>query len=86
LPDGRARVCVEDRGPGVDPSVAQTLFEPFVTTKPKGMGMGLSICRTIIEAHGGRLDCDPGPGGGSVFSFELPSEPAEPGPCAGPSD
>jgi PAS domain S-box-containing protein len=76
-PDGRARVCVEDGGPGIDPSVAQTLFEPFVTTKPTGMGMGLSICRTIIEAHGGRLACTPAPGGGSIFSFELPCEAAD---------
>ena len=61
---------VEDRGSGVEDFEA--IFEAFVTTKEKGMGMGLAICRTIIEAHEGKLWASPNPSGGSVFSFTLP--------------
>src|SRR4029077_4988436 len=56
---GRVRVAVEDSGPGLDPARADQLFEAFFTTKPEGMGMGLSICRSIIDAHGGRLWASP---------------------------
>lgn len=66
-----AKVSVADSGPGVSPEVASQLFQPFVTTKPQGMGVGLSISRTIIEAHGGRLWVEDNPGGGAVFSFTL---------------
>jgi PAS domain S-box-containing protein len=63
--------AVADSGPGIDPDVADRIFEPFVTTKRSGMGMGLSICRSIIESHGGRLEFEPNPEGGAVFRFTL---------------
>lgn len=65
-------VTVSDRGRGFAPEQADSLFMPFYTTKPEGMGMGLSICRTIVEFHGGRLWAQPNPAGGSVFRFTLP--------------
>jgi two-component system, LuxR family, sensor kinase FixL len=64
-------VSVADTGPGLAPEVAAHLFQPFVTTKHKGMGLGLSICRTIVEAHGGKIWVDGRPGGGTVFRFTL---------------
>ena len=64
-------VCVADTGPGIAPEIAPRLFQPFVTTKPQGMGVGLSICRTIIEAHGGKLWAEPNPGGGTIFRLTL---------------
>lgn len=67
-----AAVNVADSGPGLSDEVAARLFQPFVTTKSHGLGMGLAICRTIIEAHGGRLWADPNPGGGAIFRFVLP--------------
>ncbi|SDR20889.1 Predicted ATPase [Paraburkholderia fungorum] len=69
----RALVRVEDTGPGLAPEVAGRLFEPFVTTKQSGMGMGLSICRSIAEAHGGELTVAPGEPHGAVFSLNLPA-------------
>jgi two-component system, LuxR family, sensor kinase FixL len=70
--DGMALAAVADTGPGLDPEVAARLFQPFVTTKPQGMGLGLSICREIIEAHGGRLWSAGRPGDGTTFCFSLP--------------
>jgi two-component system sensor kinase FixL len=64
-------VSVADTGPGVDPQIASQLFQPFVTTKRQGMGIGLSISRTIIESHGGQITMEPNPGGGSIFRFTL---------------
>ncbi|HZX84083.1 MAG TPA: PAS domain S-box protein [Reyranella sp.] len=64
-------VSVADTGPGLAPEVASHLFQPFVTTKRKGMGLGLSICRTIVEAHGGKIWVEDRPGGGTVFRFTL---------------
>jgi two-component system sensor kinase FixL len=66
---------VADTGPGLAPEVAGRLFDSFVSTKAGGMGMGLSISRTIIEAHGGVLWAEPGPKGGAVFRFTLPAAP-----------
>jgi two-component system sensor kinase FixL len=68
---------VADTGPGLAPDVAAQLFQPFVTTKREGMGVGLSICRTIVEAHGGRIWTEPNPGGGTMFRFTMPIAPAE---------
>ena len=65
------RVIVADTGPGVAPHVAEQLFTAFVTTKADGMGLGLSICRTIIEANGGRIWMEPRSGGGTEFHFTL---------------
>jgi two-component system sensor kinase FixL len=70
-PDGMVEVSVADTGPGIAPEVASQLFQPFVTTKPNGMGVGLSISRTIIETHGGRLWAEPNPGGGTIFGLTL---------------
>jgi signal transduction histidine kinase len=71
--EGGVRVGVRDTGPGLSPESLSRLFEPFYTTKPEGMGMGLSICRSIIEAHGGRLwatGCEPR---GALFQFTIPA-------------
>jgi two-component system sensor kinase FixL len=65
------RLTVHDNGPGIDPYVVPRLFEPFLTTKKKGLGIGLSISHSIIEAHGGTLWGENHPAGGSVFGFEL---------------
>ena len=66
------RVSVADTGPGVSPEVAPKLFGAFVTTKVDGMGVGLSICKMIIEAHGGRIWSDRNAGGGATFHFTIP--------------
>ncbi len=67
-------VSISDRGCGIAAELEDQLFEPFFTTKPEGMGMGLNICRSIMELHHGRLWAEPNPGGGAVFSFSLPVE------------
>jgi two-component system sensor kinase FixL len=69
---GLVEVRVSDTGPGLADEVTKQLFQPFVTTKAKGMGLGLSISRSIIDAHGGRMHASPNPGGGVIFSFALP--------------
>jgi two-component system sensor kinase FixL len=68
-------VAVADNGPGLPREVRSKLFEPFMTTKRDGMGLGLSIARSIVEAHGGKLRADDNPGGGTIFRFTLPSAP-----------
>jgi signal transduction histidine kinase len=65
-------VSVEDSGSGIDPQDLDHIFDPFFTTKSRGMGVGLSICRSVIEAHGGRLWASAGKPFGSVFRFALP--------------
>ena len=67
---------VADHGCGLSPEVERQLFEPFFTTKAEGMGMGLNICRSIMELHRGRIWAEPAPGGGTIFSFSLPLEAA----------
>ncbi len=64
-------ISVADTGSGIAPEIAEQLFQPFVTTKRQGMGVGLSISRTIVEAHGGQIWAEPNPGGGTIFSFTL---------------
>ncbi len=70
--DSMVAVSVADTGSGIPAAIAAQLFQPFVSTKSAGMGIGLSVCRAIVEAHGGRLWVEPNPGGGSVFRFTLP--------------
>jgi two-component system sensor kinase FixL len=74
---GLARVSIADTGPGIAPEVAKDLFTAFVSTKADGMGMGLSICRTIVEANGGQIWAEPRLGGGTIFHFTLIRPEAE---------
>ncbi|HEV3345145.1 MAG TPA: ATP-binding protein, partial [Pirellulales bacterium] len=69
----RVQVSVQDGGCGFDPQQVERLFETFFTTKPNGLGMGLAISRTIIEAHGGKLSAIANPEHGATFQFELPA-------------
>ena len=68
-------IAVADTGPGLTAEIAERIFEPFVSTKQDGMGMGLSICRSIVKAHGGRLWAEPRPDGGTIFRFTLAAAP-----------
>jgi two-component system sensor kinase FixL len=79
LDDQTVEIAIVDSGPGLAKSVANHLFEPFVSTKPNGMGLGLSICCSIVEAHGGRLKSEPNPGGGTAFRFTLAGAPTKDG-------
>src|SRR5262245_1378162 len=69
---GECIVAIEDSGPGIEPETLSRIFEPFFTSKSKGMGMGLSICRSIVEAHGGRLSAAPAKPHGAIFEILLP--------------
>jgi two-component system sensor kinase FixL len=71
-PDNMVEISVADTGGGIAPEIADQLFQPFVTTKSHGMGVGLSISRTIIESHGGSITQRPNPRGGTIFTFTLP--------------
>jgi signal transduction histidine kinase len=77
------QISVADSGSGVIAEVADRLFEPFTTTKPEGMGMGLSISRSIIESHGGRLRMFQRVGSGATFVFDLPTGGHDPSRHAG---
>jgi signal transduction histidine kinase len=69
-------ISVADTGTGIDPEIVDRIFNPLFTTKSNGMGMGLSISRSIVEGHGGRLWASAGAEGGSVFQFVLPANTA----------
>ena len=72
--DGQVILAVEDSGLGIDPKKMDTIFDAFVTTKPNGMGMGLPIVRSIVEAHGGKLSAE-NTEDGARFCFRLPAAP-----------
>ena len=74
-PDG-VSVEVRDSGPGLAPAALERVFEAFYTTKPGGLGLGLSICRSIIEAHSGQLWASPNVPRGAIFRFIAPAHPA----------
>jgi C4-dicarboxylate-specific signal transduction histidine kinase len=75
LDSGGVFVAVRDSGPGLAPATLDHLFDPFYTTKPGGLGLGLSICRSIIDAHGGRLSATSNEPHGATFKFSLPVQP-----------
>jgi two-component system sensor kinase FixL len=70
-------ISVADSGSGIDPEIRARLFQPFVTTKLRGMGIGLSLCRTIVNSHGGEITTEPNPDGGTIFRFTLRGVAAE---------
>ena len=70
---GVVEIAFADTGPGILPEIAARLFQPFVTSKVTGLGLGLSICRELIDAHDGRLTASPGANGGTVFTITLPA-------------
>jgi two-component system sensor kinase FixL len=74
LDEGMVEVRVSDTGSGLAEEILSRLFQPFVTTKPTGMGVGLSISKRIVEAHGGEMWAEPNPGGGALFRFTLESD------------
>ena len=71
--DGSVHLSVADGGAGLAPEKLEQVFEPFYTTKPHGMGLGLAVCRTIVTAHGGKLWATNNPGRGATFHFTLPA-------------
>ena len=75
--NGKANVLIEvqDSGPGIAAEKLETVFHPFITSKPEGLGLGLSICRSIIERHGGRILAANNPDRGAKFSITLPAVP-----------
>jgi PAS domain S-box-containing protein len=77
---GSAEVAVSDTGPGIRPDLLPRLFDPFFSTKKEGMGLGLSIVRSLVQAHGGRIWAENNTGGGATFRFTLPTAREQPGP------
>lgn len=78
IADGEmTRISIIDTGPGLAPEVTERLFQPFTTTKAHGMGVGLSICRTIVESHGGQIWAEPNRGGGTAFHLTVPAASVE---------
>jgi signal transduction histidine kinase len=77
IPTDGLLVTVRDSGPGIDPEHRERVFQAFYTTKSSGVGMGLSICRSIIDAHGGRLWAEANEPRGAVFQFTLPGAEEE---------
>ena len=77
MEEGTIEIAVCDSGPGLAEEIADRLFQSFVTTKPEGMGVGLSICRSIVEDHGGRLSASSNATGGMTFRFTLPILPLD---------
>jgi len=75
--EGMLEISIADNGPGLSAAVREKLFQPFVTTKAGGLGVGLSICQLIIQAHGGQLQARDNPGGGTIFAFTLPQAPPD---------
>jgi two-component system sensor kinase FixL len=73
LEEEAAEIAVGDSGPGLAKEIVDRLFEPFVSTKRNGMGLGLSLCRSIVESHGGRIRVSENPGCGLTFRFTLPA-------------
>jgi two-component system sensor kinase FixL len=73
---GSVEVAVMDNGPGISATALPRLFESFFTTKKDGMGLGLPLARSIVEAHGGRIWAEGRPEGGAAFRFTLPTEPS----------
>jgi C4-dicarboxylate-specific signal transduction histidine kinase len=76
LQDGMLFIRVTDNGPGISAAAQAQVFEPFFTTKAEGLGLGLNICRTTVEAHRGRLIAENHPNGGAVFTVYLPASSA----------
>jgi PAS domain S-box-containing protein len=72
--DGMVEIAVSDRGPGIGDEIGNLVFQPFYTTKQEGLGIGLSICHSIVEAHGGVIRAENNPQGGATFSFTVPPE------------
>ena len=68
---GVVEIAVADSGPGLSEEIRRQLFTPFVTTKPDGLGIGLSVCQSIVEAHGGKINAETRPEGGTIFHFTL---------------
>ena len=79
--EGSIEVTIRDSGTGIEEAIRHRIFDPLFTTKPAGMGMGLSICRRIIEAHGGRLWASPGTPHGTEFRFTIPGSNRPPMPA-----
>jgi signal transduction histidine kinase len=78
--DGKIEIAVKDTGPGLPVGNAEKIFDAFFTTKPQGSGMGLAICKSIVESHGGRLWATANDGRGTTFHFTLPTQVTEPTP------